>query len=164
MCSVFCLFSALDSSSASGVLDRLMVGPTSESGDITGVWTEFENMCARVEKGAAGASEAEGAAAFADEGTAVPFAEGGIEIESGLLAGVAGLGDCTGSVLTCAGVIEAGVGVRAGVSPDDAGLEGTASSFSEDSSAFSVLIFAEGGGPALGLLALFLGVSAIACH
>lgn len=37
MCSVFCLFSAPDSSSASGVLDRLMAGPTSESGDIAGV-------------------------------------------------------------------------------------------------------------------------------
>lgn len=151
-CSVFCLFSAPGSSSASGVLDRLLVGPTSESGDITGVWTEFENICARVEKGAAGVSETEGAAAFADEGTAVLFAEGGIEIERGLLTGVAGIGECTGSALTCAGVVDDGVGVRAGVAPDDAGFEGTAPSLLGESSAFSILMFVVGVGPALGLL------------
>lgn len=60
-----------------------MVGPTSESGDIAGVCTEFEKICARVEKGAAGVSEAEGAPAFAEDGMAVPFVEVGIEIESG---------------------------------------------------------------------------------
>lgn len=80
-------------------------------------------MCARVEKGAAGVSEAEGAAAFTDKAMAVSFVEAGIEMESGLLAGVAGMGDCTGSVLTCADVVDAGVGVRAGVAPDAGGFE-----------------------------------------
>lgn len=92
------------------------------------------------------------------------FAEGGIEIESGLLTGVAGTGDCVGSVLTCAGVAEDGVGVRAGVAPDDAGFEGTAPSLSEESSAFSILIFVAGVGPALGLLTAFWGVSVTSCH
>lgn len=121
----------------------------------------FEKICAKVEKGAPEVLEAAGAATVAEGVTTGPFVVVGIEIERGLLAGVAGPGgpdDFGASLLSPgAGVVEDGVGVSVGFAREGVGCDGSRLGSLGASSGFSVLM----GGVTLllELVTLFWGVS-----
>lgn len=104
--------------------------------------------------------EAGGAATAAEGVTIGPAVVVGMEIERGLLAGVAGPGGADGSgasLLNGAGVDDDGVVVSAGFAPEEAACEGGRLDSLSKSSGFSSLM----GGVALllGVLMIFWGVA-----